>query len=188
MKASLNQIVNIIIMAAIAFIIGRAWYKERENRITAENNLSASEVYHNQQKDLTKKQAKEFYGGVLTILGDKLGVKPKQITGFIQGEVQYRDTGSTKVIERTGDTILVYPDSLTGSIERPCYTLDWLLYKGYFTEYLDYHDSITLAMYRERPHKFLFIKYGRWINKAEIYSGCNGSTIKVFNNVKIRGR
>lgn len=181
----LNQIINLIILTVCSALCLWWGYGQREKRITAENNFAAEAKYHDSQITLTKKQAKEFYSGILTILGDKLSVKPKQITHIIQGEIIYRDTGSVAVIYRPGDTILVYPDSITGLIQRPCYDLNLLLYKGKFIEQLDYHDSLAVALYRERPHKFLFIKWGRWNYRAAMYSGCRGEVYQVINNLKI---
>jgi len=181
----LNQLLNLIILAACIALCLWWGFGQRAKRMTAESNYATSAIYHDQQVTLTKKQAKEFYGGVLNILGDKLGIKPKQITTYIKGDMRYQDTGSVKVIAGKNDTILVYPDSLTGLIQKPCYDLQLLLYKGHFFEQLNYHDSLSVALYRERQHRFLFIRYGRWVNRAAIYSSCRDTTLQIVDHVKI---
>lgn len=181
----INKIINwasIIIVLSIF-----TWYNlnQRYKRIIAERNFAAAELYHEDEIELTKKQAREFYSSTIDSLSRQLSIKPKQVTHWIKGEVEYRDTGSVVYKERPGDTILIYPDSITGIIKKPCYDLNLLLYKGVFYENMVYHDKMTAVIYRERPHKILFIKYGKWKYKAAIISECRNDTIKVTNNIKI---
>lgn len=186
MKPTLNQLINLAVMLAIVFFIGRAWFIERQVRITAENNYAAEVAYNDREVNLTKKQAKEFWGGVLTKVAEKSGTKTKYITRFIQGDIQYRDTGSVAVVYRPGDTVLVYPDSITGLIQKPCYDLNLLLYKGKFYESIDYHDSLSMALYKgKRTKRVLFIRYGKRPIHGVIYSHCTDSVYKVFNNLNI---
>jgi hypothetical protein len=44
---------------------------------------------------------------------------------------------------------------------------------------------IYILIYRERSHKFLFFKYGKWIFKAKTYSECKQDTIHIEKNLKI---
>ena len=87
-------IITILLLAFFAAVLFAA--KQRQARLTAENNLRAGVIQHNQQMELTKKQLSEFYGAEITELTKKLGQKPKQVIHYIQGAIQYRDTGSTK--------------------------------------------------------------------------------------------
>lgn len=48
----------------------------------------------------------------------------------------------------------------------------------------EYDNRITQTFYRERPHKFLFIKYGKWINKQRIEATCGDTKIQTFNFIK----
>ena len=170
---TLNQIINFAIVAALLIAFGFIYANQRSKTKIAENNLAAQVVYHDRQIDITKRQAKELYGKTIDSLSQALKIRPKQITHWIKGEVKYKDTGSVVIETRPGDTVLIYPDSITGHIATECYNLDLLLYKGIFYETLNYHDSLTMVLSRERPHQFLFIKYGRWIHKASILSKCS---------------
>lgn len=184
---TLNQLINIIILF-VAVALALWWgFSQRAEKIRFERNFKAEKLYRDQEREITGRELKEMYS-VTEKLQKELKIKPKQVIRWMQGEISYQDTGSTTIITRPNDTILVYPDSIHGKIEKSCYTLDLLLYKGVFVEQLNYRDSLQVMLYRERPKKFLFIKFGKWVNKAVLYSTCRDSTYKVFDNIKIRGR
>jgi len=44
----------------------------------------------------------------------------------------------------------------------------------------DYHNKTTQTFYRERPKKFLFIRYGKWQYKQQIDSECGESKLNSF--------
>lgn len=48
----------------------------------------------------------------------------------------------------------------------------------------DYDNTTTPVYYRERPKHFLFIKYGKWVNKVSITSKCGVPSITEFNFIK----
>jgi len=48
----------------------------------------------------------------------------------------------------------------------------------------EYNNKTTEVFYRERPFRFLFIKYGKWVYKEKIDAQCGNSTEIVFNFVK----
>jgi hypothetical protein len=48
----------------------------------------------------------------------------------------------------------------------------------------DDHNRITEVFYRARPHKFLFIKYGRWVNKELIGATCGSPIERTFQFTK----
>jgi hypothetical protein len=181
----LNQIINFAIVGLMLIAFSVIYFNERATRKLAESNFSAAVKHHDVQIELTKRQAEQLYGKQIDSLAEQLSIKPKQITQYIKGDIQYRDTGSVKIIARPGDTVLVYPDSITGMISKPCYDLSLLLYKGKFYEQLDYHDVISSVIYRERPHKIWFIKYGRWRYRGAIYSNCRDTTYVPFEVVKV---
>jgi hypothetical protein len=48
----------------------------------------------------------------------------------------------------------------------------------------EYSNKTTETFYRERPHKFLFLRFGKWVYKEKIDSQCGSSTEKVFNFIR----
>ena len=48
----------------------------------------------------------------------------------------------------------------------------------------DYHNEVTNTFYKERPHKFLFIKYGKWVYKQKIDAQCGGVKVKEIQFIK----
>jgi len=179
-----NIIVTLSILLATAVMFGTY---QRKEKLRFEQNWQAEKSDRGDEKVLTQKELKSLYSEVER-MQHKLNVKPKQIDRWIKAPISYIDTGSVRVIYSPSDTVYIYPDSLHGEVVRPCYGLSWLIYKGNFTEQINYSDTVQLLMYRERPKKFLFIKYGRWVNSAALYSQCRDSVYKVFNNVRVIGK
>lgn len=183
----LNQIFNIAIL--VACLSAALWwgFSQRRDKLTYRDNWKAEKHYLDQERIVTSREMSELYKES-TVLQKRLGLKPKQVERLVQGEISFRDTGRTKEIFIPADTVFIYPDSISGVITSDCYNIDILLYKAIFTAKLDYKDTLSLMMYRERPHKFLFVKYGRWRHRATLYSGCRDSVYKVFNNLNIQGK
>lgn len=44
----------------------------------------------------------------------------------------------------------------------------------------DYQNKTTQTFYRDRPHKFLCIKFGKWRNLQQIEAECGGVVVKTF--------
>lgn len=189
MKKLLLHRITPLVAIVIMFIAALNGYiSEIGKRKLAEQNLLASERYKDMEIQITRRQADKIYGNTIDSLARELGIKPKQITKYLKAEIRYIDTGSVVIIPPKHDTVLVYPDSLTSHYTGDCYTLDMLLYKGIWSHKLDYRDDIIPVFFKERPHKFWFIRYGRWRYRCEILSMCSDSTIKVINNIDIRGK
>jgi hypothetical protein len=49
---------------------------------------------------------------------------------------------------------------------------------------LEYSNRITETFYRKRPSKFLFFRYGKYVNYQQVDAECGGVQIKEFNFVK----
>ena len=180
-----NQIIitlSILLTAAVLFGIS-----QRKKSIRFEQNWKAEVSDRADERQVTTRELKELYS-VTAEMQRKLNIKPKQVTRWLQAPINYIDTGSVRLVLSPSDTVYIYPDSLHGEVVRPCYGLSWLIYKGNFTEQINYSDTVQLLMYRERPKRFLFIKYGRWVNSAALYSQCRDSVYKVFNNVRVIGK
>jgi hypothetical protein len=185
MKPSLNQIINLIILLAVAFLCLRWGWHQKAEKQRYKSSLEAEVLYRDQEKNLNIAEAKHLYK-IIDTLQKKMNLRDKEIQRVIQYEIIYRDTGSTKITQRPGDTVLIYPDSITGRIEKKCYTMDILLYQNNFYGELSYRDEYSVILYRNRPHKFWFIHYGKWKYKAALYSQCQDSIYQSFNNIVIQ--
>ena len=175
----------IIGLSVLLILLGWFGYRQMSEAKRYKQNWIAEKQERDQERIVTQKELSTVYN-IAESLQKQLGLKPKQVERLVQGEISFRDTGRTKEIFIPADTVFIYPDSISGVITSDCYNIDILLYKAVFTAKLDYKDTLSLMMYRERTHKFLFVKYGRWRHRAALYSGCSGSVYKVFNNVSIQ--
>lgn len=184
----LNTIINDIIVLIIIGIFCLFYSGERNKRLTAERNLTASLLDKSLQIEVTKRQADRLYGATIDSLARALKVKPKQIVRWQKAEIEYRDTGSVVIVPPRIDTVKIYPDSLHGRVERDCYTIDILLYQNRFYTELQYRDELMPVIYRERPRRILFVRFGRWQYRVEILSKCDKAKISVFENVYVKGR
>lgn len=184
----LNTIINGIVILFLIWIFGIIYFAERGKRLTAERNLTASLRDKSLQIEVTKRQADRLYGATIDSLARALKVKPKQIVRWQKAEIEYRDTGSVVIVQPRIDTVKIYPDSVHGRVEKDCYTIDILLYQNRFYTELQYRDELTPVIYRERPRRIWFVKFGRWQYRVEILSKCEKTKISVFENVYVKGR
>lgn len=181
----MKRTIAIILLSLAIISMGKIIYNLNNEKIRWKNNYEAEHTARDQEKQLTKKELGIYYGKIIDKLQEKLDVKPKFIERIIQGEVMYRDTGSTRIINSGANPIKIYPDSLNFKIKRPCYDLSILVYKGIAFDNIIMHDSISAILYKKRPYKFLFIEYGRWEHKAAIFSSCSDTVYKSFENIKV---
>jgi len=148
----------------------KALLTESQNQVTT-LNLKFNEVYF---KLKTERDS----------IAKSLQIKPKQVEKIIYIDNSTHDTvkvpvpvqilskkewmirDSTRCLRWQGKAIL-QGDSL--SVER---------------QLLEWNDRTTQVFYRVRPHKFLFIKYGKWVNYQKISSEC--SNVKVQNFVFVK--
>lgn len=179
MKHITSYAVLIIIIVAMSFV---AMHQRSElTRVRANWRAEVQDL--GRQQDVTQRELTQMYD-VADSLQDKLNIKPKQITHYIKVPIQYRDTGSVKV-NTVHDTILIYPDSVTGIVKMPCYDISILLYKGTYYTDIQYNDDIEVVLYRIRPRKFWFIRYGKWQNEAALISSCRDTVYKPVRNIHV---
>ncbi len=183
----MKRIVAIVIAIMVIVFFSWKWYQTDQERQRYKSNFEAEKLYRSQERLINGKELTEMYD-INEKLQVKLGIKDKQIAQLMGAPIKYRDTGRVEVRIRPGDTVKVYPDSIHSFFERPCYDLNILLYKGQFYESMYYHDSLYPVIYRKRPHKFLFIKYGKWTHHGAIYSSCTDSVYSVFENIRVKDR
>lgn len=184
----INSIIGRITALVLIAALGYMYLSEYGKRKLSDRNLIAAISKKDMEIQITKQQSDKIYGSAIDSLARELGIKPKQLVRWMVGQVRYQDTGSTVIVVPKADTVLVYPDSLTAHFKQNCYTLDVLFYKGAASHTLNYRDDIIPVIFRERPYKFWFIRYGKWQYRAEILSMCSDSSIKVINNVSIKNR
>lgn len=183
MKTKLT-IAGIILILILGIIMAFKWgVGQMKEKVRYRNNYEAVQLYRDQEQVLHSNEL-TAYNNIVIKLQKELKLKPKQIERILQGEIRYQDTGSVKIQFKDRE-VKVYPDSIHGMINKPCYDLNLLLYKGKFYEALSYHDTLSGVLYKKRPHKFLFIKYGRWIHKGALYSSCRDTMMIPFNNIKV---
>jgi len=175
-----------IIIGLSLLLIMSGWfgYRQLSEAKRYKQNWIAEKQHRDQERVVTQRELSTVYN-ITEGLQRQLNIKPKQVERWMRAPVQYRDTGTTKTITIPADTILIYPDSITGVLRMPCYDLSILLYRGQFSVEQAGNDTISVILYRTRPKKFLFIKYGAWIHRAALYSSCRDSVYQVTENVRV---
>ena len=174
----------IIGLSVLLILLGWFGYRQMSEAKRYKQNWIAEKQELDQERAVTQRELSAVYN-ITESLQKQLGLKPKQVDRWLRGSIQYVDTGSTRTITIPADTMLIYPDSISGVLTMPCYDLSILLYKGKFSVTQAGKDTISVILYRTRPKKFMFIKYGGWVHKAALYSSCRDSVYKVFDNVKV---
>lgn len=189
-KIKIGLIVGAILIIAGTFVTVNIqakkirWLNSEKNRLTINNYQLMAEK--RQETNLFLRE-KELTGKLSTerdSIAKALQIKPKQITQikyqveivrdtidrpvpvFIQGQNFWKIKDVDKCFTWEADAFL-QSDSL--NIKRTLF---------------DYHNKMTEVYYRKRPHKFLFIRYGKFQNLKKISQDCGEIEIKSFNFVK----
>jgi len=185
LNLNFNQWVNFGILVIVSGVLSGISISQCSTRRQMERNIVNIVQQKNEEIELSRKIAENAYGSTIDSLTVLLDIKPKQVVQWMRADVQYRDTGSVKYVTRPNDTIPVYPDSISARYVDICYTIDLLLYKGELHHTLDYNNTFIPVIIRERPHKLLFIKYGKWVYSGKLISDCNKEVYEVYENVNI---
>lgn len=148
-----------------------------------ENNQHAILVNSTEQVSLTTREFKNLYHKEDSI-AQLVGIKSKQLQNVIVNNYHYKDS--------TIITIPLKPDSINHSdtlkfiVPLGCITLKGYVVKDNITfSSKEYKDKLHTFLYGVRPHKFLFIKYGKWIIEAKTYSECLQKNINIEKNLRI---
>lgn len=171
-----------ILALIIAVLVWLAYHQRSELKRTRANWRAEVQDIGRQQ-NVTQRELVEIYD-IAERLQMKLNIKPKHIVQYIRVPVQYKDTGSVKIDTRH-DTVKIYPDSITGVIKRPCYDLSILLYRGTYYADLHYKDTTEVVLYRVRPNRFWFIRYGKWQHEAALISACRDTVYRPVRNIRV---
>jgi len=117
-------------------------------------------------------------------LAKSLQIKPKNITEIKYQTITIRDTVKVPVpVAITGKNEWLLRDSTKclKYVAKLVLKGDSLIAER---QLLEDNNRITETFYRVRPHKFLFIKFGKWVYKQKIDSECGETTIKTFTFIK----
>lgn len=135
------------------------------------NNNSAVEVLHSDEV------ATYYY--LIDSLRKQLNIREKTVNTIWVTKYNYKDSTLLDIrIKDSINYILVYlPKEI--NINKPCYDLNLKFEKDTINTIIAYHDQLTGFLHWERPHKFLFIRWGTKEYFLKLYSGCKKDTIKV---------
>ena len=112
----MNKIViGLSVLLALSCWFGYRQYSEAKRY---KQNWIAEKSERDQERVVTQRELSTVYN-ITEGLQKKLGLKPKQVDRWLRGAIQYVDTGSTKTISVPPDTVLIYPDSITGVLKLP---------------------------------------------------------------------
>lgn len=151
----------------------------KTNWYNAMSDANDNKAYYLKEKDLSASLKAERDN-----LAEKLKVKPKQIERIVKVETLIIDT----VIKEIPVKPILNGWEFTDTINK-C-----TVYKGAVsltdtgisvkrTGFFD-ADTITSTYYRKRPHKFLFLRYGKYENFVSTESNCGKAKTEQFNFIK----
>jgi hypothetical protein len=153
-------------------------------RIEANNFQLMSDAHQQTTLYLTQKEITGQLKRQCDSLAKALKIKPKQIEKIVEVTNTIHDTVRVSVpvtitgkdtwkITDKGDCFIWSADAFkigdSLKINRTSF---------------EYDNKTTEVFYRERPFRFLFIKYGKWVYKEKIDAKCGNSTEKVFKFIK----
>ena len=184
-----------LIGAGILFVLGLiVTVKIQSNAIQKRNaNITRLELNYNSlmddnnfQTDLVLKK-NEVIGQIKRerdSLAKELKIKPKQVEKIITVTNSIHDTVKiavpAKIIGKNEWNIRDSSECLKIAYDAKLQG-DSLIVKR---ELLEYNNQTVETFYRVRPHKFLFIHFGKWIYKEKIDSKCGETSEKNVTFVK----
>ncbi|MCX6232621.1 MAG: hypothetical protein NTZ33_13880 [Bacteroidetes bacterium] len=170
---------NYIIIAVLSLLFIGSLYmlkKEYDEKIRFKDNYDTVVNDANNAEILHTNEIKAFHKEIDS-LRDASGIREKTVNVAFQTKYNYKDsTLLIPVIDtiHIKDTIKIVKNY---HISKPCYDLSLQSINDTITENLQLHDKLTGFLYWERPHKFLFIRWGAKKYYLKILSECNGIII-----------
>jgi len=160
-------------------------------KLKADNDrLTANQIQlYSQNLSVTKQvlRYKELAGDLrlqVEKLADSLRVKPKQIT-----KIEYRTITEYDTVPVPVDVNPIQKDFWLIADTGKCF-----IWQGtaklkeqdlkVTRDIFEYENKITEAFYRKRPHKFLFIKWGKRVNYHDINPACGEAKVETFEFIK----
>lgn len=155
----------------VFLVFGIYHYRNEVKRL--QNNYDVLALNKDNAERLYKNEVKLYYYSIDS-LRKALNIRPKTVKTIFKTVVSFRDSVNFK--DSTVTILDTIPYLTTDKlIKQPCY--DLYLYENH--ELLNYHDTFTGFLHWERPHKFLFIRWGAKEYYLKLYSQCQMDTIKV---------
>ncbi len=181
-----------LIIGAVLFLIAAVVTVNIQSKIIKKRNSEISRLESNNYQLMSDaRQQTNLYLTEREVTGKlkrerdslalSLKIKPKQIQKIIYLDNSTHDTIKVPV---PVNIISKYEWMLTDSTACLKYASKLILEGDSIKaerQYLEYDNRITQTFYKQRPHKFLFIKYGKWVYKQKIDAICGNSTIQTFN-------
>lgn len=189
-KLKLYLIIGAIIIVASAFVTANILIKQNKKlkseieRVQGNNFQLMAENRHQTTLFLTEKELTGKLSSERDSLAKALKIRPKQITKIVYIDVVTRDTIKVPVyVTITGKDTWKLADG------NECFKWAANAFKQGDSLKIDrtlfeYSNKTTETYYKERPRKFLFIKFGKWIYKADIKSECGEPVQKTINFIK----
>lgn len=160
-------IITIAILCGVIFIMGNTIKKAKdENTRLIKNEYVLNDTIRNykirdsinvseiKELNYTLSEMKDFRKADLELIKDlKIRLKTAESTTHVKTEIEYI----------TKDSLIYVSDSLRKiGIHNHWVNLDLNIYPKDYDLKLNVIDSLSIIGYKERPKKFLFIRYGKW--------------------------
>lgn len=179
------SIAGILLIAGL--FINLQFVNRKLRNVTEERDRYYSNYYNEFSKNIeyTKQiwRYRELTGekqAVIDSLAEALKIRPKEII-----KVEYITVTEIDTIEKPVYTNQVQKNEWFVSDTGQCFlwegiarldTTKWDL--GVIRETFSYQNITTHAYYKKRPHKFLFLRFGRWQYRHEVIPECGDSYIE----------
>lgn len=160
-------IITIAILCGVIFIMGNTIKKTKEeNTRLIKNEYVLNDTIRNykirdsinvseiKELNYTLSEMKDFRKADLELIKDlKIRLKTAESISHVKTEIEYI----------TKDSLIYVSDSLRKiGIHNHWINLDLNIYPKDYDLKLNVIDSLSIVGYKERPKKFLFIRYGKW--------------------------
>jgi hypothetical protein len=160
-------IITIAILCGVIFIMGNTIKKAKdENTRLTKNEYVLNDTIRNykirdsinvseiKELNYTLSEMKDFRKADLELIKDlKIRLKTAESISHVKTEIEYI----------TKDSLIYVSDSLRKiGIHNHWVNLDLNIYPEDYDLKLNVIDSLSIVGYKERPKKFLFIRYGKW--------------------------
>jgi hypothetical protein len=160
-------IITIAILCGVIFIMGNTIKKTKEeNTRLIKNEYALNDTIHNykirdsinvseiKELNYTLSEMKDFRKADLELIKDlKIRLKTAESTTHVKTKIEYI----------TKDSLIYVSDSLRKiGIHNHWVNLDLNIYPKDYDLKLNVIDSLSIVGFKERPKKFLFIRYGKW--------------------------
>lgn len=160
-------IITIAILCGVIFIMGNTIKKAKdENTRLTKNEYVLNDTIRNykirdsinvseiKELNYTLSEMKNFRKADLELIKDlKIRLKTAESISHVKTEIEYI----------TKDSLIYVSDSLRKiGIHNHWVNLDLNIYPEDYDLKLNVIDSLSIVGYKERPKKFLFIRYGKW--------------------------